>query len=201
MSGSAPTSPRDLSFRRTVVPIHFPLPAQARYRYTNDFLVRRVGRPYPYNHVWAVNRDGSMQRAHDGVDIRVPLGTAVLSPFAGTIVDPATRWKPWIRARYGLTVVVVSEERTSRGYAAVLAHLSRLDVAVGDRVKRGQALGRTGKTGNARGTPAHLHFELRAPFPLRIRQRGVTRTVDAFDPYPSLVAADTSRRKASPNAP
>jgi murein DD-endopeptidase MepM/ murein hydrolase activator NlpD len=200
LRGSAPTRPSDLRLRRTVVPMHFPLPATARYRYTNDFLVRRAGRPYPYNHIVPV-RGGRTQRAHDGVDIRVPLGTPVLSPFDGIVVDPATRWRPWSRARYGITVAVVSEEGTSRGYAALVAHLSRLSVSVGDRVKRGQVLGRTGRTGNAAGTPAHLHFELRAPFLLRARHGRIVRTVDAFDPYPSLVAADTRRNRPARTAP
>ncbi|MDQ3870680.1 MAG: M23 family metallopeptidase [Chloroflexota bacterium] len=181
--------------------MHFPLPVDARYRYADDFLVARVGRPYGYNHVLPVRRDGRMQRAHDGVDIRVPLGTPVLSPFDGTIADPASRWKPWIRARYGITALVVSEEPTSTGYAALLAHLSRLDVAVGERVKRGQVLGRTGRTGNARGTPPHLHFELRAPFLLPLRRGSVVRMIDAFDPFPSLVAADTTTSNGRRTAP
>jgi murein DD-endopeptidase MepM/ murein hydrolase activator NlpD len=201
---AAPSSSRGFQLRRTVVPMHFPLPAQAAYRYISDFLVRRAGRPYAYNHILPVRRGGRPHRAHDGVDIRVPLGTRVLSPFDGIVVDPGRRWKPWVQARYGMTVVVVSEEATSRGYAALLAHLSRLNVAVGDRVKRGQLLGRTGRTGNAAGTPAHLHFELRAPFLLHVRQGPVVRTVDAFDPYPSLVAADARRsgptRKATDRA-
>jgi peptidoglycan LD-endopeptidase LytH len=40
------------------------------------------------------------------------------------------------------------------------AHLDRLLVAPG-RVKMGQQIGTVGDTGNAKGTPTHLHFERR----------------------------------------
>ena len=185
-----PTSQHGFRFRETVVPMRFPLPAGARYSYVNDFLAPRVGVVYPYEHVRGRAADGTLLRAHDGVDVYVATGTPVLAPFSGTIVDPATRWKPWDRSRYGLVAVVVSDEAMSRGYAVLLVHLSRLAVRPGQHVLRGQRLGLTGRTGNAAETPAHLHVELRAPFLLVVRERGVLRRIDAFDPYPSLAAAD-----------
>ena len=42
------------------------------------------------------------------------------------------------------------------GLASLYGHLSRIDVKVGDRVARGQEIGRSGKTGLAGGD--HLHF-------------------------------------------
>ncbi|MEM6369476.1 MAG: M23 family metallopeptidase [Myxococcota bacterium] len=53
---------------------------------------------------------------------------------------------------YGQTVVL------DHGYGlmSLYAHLSRIDVAMGDRVEKGQTLGRTGATGLALGD--HLHF-------------------------------------------
>lgn len=188
--GPLPTSQHGFRFRDTVVPMRFPLPAGARYSYVNDFLAPRVGVVYPYEHVRGRAANGTLLRAHDGVDVHVATGTPVLAPFSGTIVDPATRWKPWDRSRYGLVAVVVSDEAVSRGYAVLLVHLSRLAVRPGQHVVRGQWLGLTGRTGNAADTPAHLHVELRAPFLLIVHERGVVRRIDAFDPYPSLVAAD-----------
>lgn len=43
-------------------------------------------------------------------------------------------------------------------YTALYAHLSRVDVRVGERVRRGEHLGLAGCTGSCSGT--HLHFEL-----------------------------------------
>ena len=190
--------PARFSLRKTVVAIAFPLRPGVRYRYTNDFLARRAGVVRPYNHASGRNRDGTLHRANDGVDIYVRLGVPVLGPFDGVVIDPATRWKPWQRSRAGLTVAIVSEERTSRGYAALLMHLSRVAVRPGQRVSRGQVVGATGDTGNARGLPVHLHFELRAPFRFPVREAGSRRLIDAFDPYPSLAAADPRRWPARP---
>jgi murein DD-endopeptidase MepM/ murein hydrolase activator NlpD len=199
LAGAAPTSAPGFSLRRTVVSIRFPLKSGAAYSYSDNFLVSRVGTPYWYNHVLATS-GGKLRRAHDGVDIYVPNGTPVLSPFDGVVLDPATRWKPWLPARYGIVAVIASAEPTSRGYVAILAHLSRMNVRPGDRVQRGEVLGRTGRTGNAEATRPHLHFELRAPFRLSVNVGRVVRRVDAFDPYASLVAADPARRR-TPTAP
>lgn len=43
---------------------------------------------------------------------------------------------------------------------ALYAHLSHIDVALGEPVAEGDQLGKTGTTGNAGGEPPHLHFEL-----------------------------------------
>jgi murein DD-endopeptidase MepM/ murein hydrolase activator NlpD len=193
LPGAAPTSASGFSLRHTVVSIRFPLKSSSAYSYSDNFLVRRVGTLYSYNHALPA-MGGGLSRAHDGVDIYVPLGTPVLSPFDGAVIDPAARWKPWVAARYGIVAVIASAEPTSRGYVAILAHLSVRTVKPGDRVQRGQVLGRTGRTGNAEATRPHLHFELRAPFRLRVKVGTLVRRVDAFDPYPSLVAADPRRR-------
>jgi len=55
---------------------------------------------------------------------------------------------------YGNTVVVDH----GLGLQTFYAHLSRIDVNVGDRVERGQELGRTGASGLAIGD--HLHYEV-----------------------------------------
>ncbi len=74
-------------------------------------------------------------------------------------------------------------------------HADIVWVAPGDHVQRGQVLGTVGRTGNADGTdvPSHLHFELRAPFLLDWSALGEDSRIDAFDPFPSLVAADPRR--------
>ena len=190
----APTSPVHFPYRRAVVPLVFPLPASATYTYRRDFLVPRLGKVYAYNHAGSVAPNGTLRRAHDGTDIGVPLGTAVRAPFSGTVANPAARWKPWDPARYGKVVVIVSDEPTSTGYSVILAHLSKVNVKVGQHVSRGQLLGKTGNTGNAAGTPPHLHLELRAPFLIRVKEAGKVRKIDAFDPYPSLTAADPRRQ-------
>ena len=61
----------------------------------------------------------------------------------------------WDPAGYGTYVVI----RNSRAAYTWYAHLSRVGVSVGQRVQRGQRIGRVGASGSATGP--HLHFELR----------------------------------------
>ena len=192
-SDPAPTSPQGFKPRDTVVPIAFPLSKSSGYRYGDLWRVPRLGVVYPYNQIRGVTSRGVLLRAHDGLDLRVPNGTAVFAPFAGVVVNPATIWKPWDPQRYGTVVVIRSTEAQSRGYLVILAHLSRRSVAPGDPVRRSQLVGRTGQTGNAAGTPPHLHIELRAPFKIAFAYAGVRRSLDVFDPLPSLHAADPNR--------
>ena len=86
---------------------------------------------------------------HRGVDYSAPIGTPVHSVAPG-VVEFAGK-----QSGYGNVVEVRhSSERTT-----LYAHLSRIDVAVNDRVERGQLLGAVGATGWATGP--HLHFEYR----------------------------------------
>lgn len=186
----APTSAAGFKPRQTLVPMGFPLRASAAYHYASLWRVPRLGVVYPYNQIRGVTAGGALLRAHDGVDLAVPVGTIVLAPFAGVVVDPAQIWNPWDPARYGRVVVIRSTESASLGYYAMLVHLSRQSVAVGQAVKRGQVVGRTGLSGNAAETVPHLHFELRTPFRVEFHYAGVTRLLDSFDPLPSLRAAD-----------
>jgi murein DD-endopeptidase MepM/ murein hydrolase activator NlpD len=56
---------------------------------------------------------------------------------------------------FGNVVVV----RHKNGLETIYAHLSRLDVKIGDHVEAGDLLGLGGNTGRSRGS--HLHFEVR----------------------------------------
>jgi murein DD-endopeptidase MepM/ murein hydrolase activator NlpD len=192
-AGTAPASAVGFRVRHTVVPMGFPLPAASRYRYGDGWRVPRVGEPYSYEEVRGVAPDGTLLRAHDGVDLVVSTGTPILAVFDGTVIDPTTRWLPWDPSRYGTVVVIQSTESSSPGYMAIAAHLSRRVVHLGDTVRRGQVVGWTGRTGNAAGTIPHLHFELRAPFEIPQAWGGIRRLLDVFDPLPSLLAADPHR--------
>jgi murein DD-endopeptidase MepM/ murein hydrolase activator NlpD len=180
--------------RDTVIPIAFPLPTTASYRFGDGWRAPRVGVVRAYNQIRGIAPDGSYLRAHDGVDLLVKLGTPVLAPFSGRVIDPAKRWKPWDPSRYGRVIVIESTEPASAGYAVILAHLSSTRVKVGEAVERGQVVGKTGKTGNAAGTPPHLHLEIRAPFLIRYGYAKVIRRLDVFDAEPSLRAADPKAR-------
>ena len=86
---------------------------------------------------------------HSGIDFRAPTGTSVRATGGG-IVKEAGR-----KGGYGNVVEIVHRN----GYTTRYAHLSRISVKPGQRVERGQKIGRVGSTG--RSTGPHLHYEIR----------------------------------------
>ena len=85
---------------------------------------------------------------HTGVDIAVPVGTTVRAVGAGTVV----------KAQWGGDYGKMVEVRHADGRYSLYAHLSRIDVHVGEAVPAGKTLGLSGATGNVTGP--HLHFEV-----------------------------------------
>jgi murein DD-endopeptidase MepM/ murein hydrolase activator NlpD len=88
-------------------------------------------------------------RFHSGIDLPAPFGEPVGAARAGRV--SFTGW----RDGYGLLVVVSNGASVHTLYA----HLSRITVAVHERVQTGTTLGLVGATGDATGP--HLHFEVR----------------------------------------
>lgn len=190
----APTSPADFDLEGQSIDIGFPLLPDTRYHYRDNFLEAREGAPADYNHARA-NDEGLTHRLHDGTDIYASEGEPLVATFSGTVIDAASRWQPWEPDRYGNTIVIVSDEPGTAGYMSMYVHCDRVWVEPGTHVSRGQVVGTLGRTGNAetQSVRAHLHFELRAPFLLDWSPIGESRAIDAFNPYPSLVAADLKR--------
>jgi murein DD-endopeptidase MepM/ murein hydrolase activator NlpD len=113
---------------------------------------------------WGGARGGGRQ--HEGIDIFARRGTPVRSATEGIVVDVGVN-------RLGGQVVWVLGPGGQRHY---YAHLDRYaDIADGERIVAGRVLGYVGTTGNARGTPPHLHY-------------GVYGMAGAINPYPLLVA-------------
>ena len=191
--GAAPAEPDEFDPATIVVDIAFPLRADTRYAYRDNFADLRPGRPETYNHAFDRRRD-RLRRAHDGIDIYAPVGAPVLAPFDGHVINPARRWRPWRADRHGIVVVIVSEEPQSAGYVALLSHLDASYVEPGTGVRRGEVVGTIGRSGNAESAESQLHFELRAPFAIPWTEAGQHRLLDAFNPFASLRAADPSRK-------
>lgn len=87
---------------------------------------------------------------HRGVDIAPPYGTPVRAAASGVVVQAGGGWN----GGYG-TMVVIDH---GNGYRTLYAHLSRLDVSVGQTVEQGEVIGAVGTTGIVTGP--HLHFEV-----------------------------------------
>ena len=140
------------------------------------------GEEYPDWAKFGMTRSNGI-RGHQGIDIFAIPGTDVFAVLDGTIVDlyvdrtgyglnfymevdpnelekiKRKNYKPKENAReetYGSNYIPGMEIKYIR-----YCHLSEVNVKVGDTVKAGQVIAKTGVTGNASGTRApHLHFEI-----------------------------------------
>lgn len=109
--------------------------------------------PKPHNKVTTpYGKKGSMWRwkgYHTGDDYACPSGTPVYATRAGTVdrVSTDTSFGRYVRVDHG------------HGVTSWYCHLSSASVRVGQKVKAGALLGKSGATGNVSGP--HLHYEER----------------------------------------
>ena len=108
----------------------FAIPVKNAFRYTSGFGMR-----------WG--------RMHNGTDFAAPHGTPIYSTADGVVTHAG--WQ----SGYGRLVKIQHEFGIETRYA----HLSRINVKVGQRVSRGQKIAAMGNTGRSTGT--HLHYEVR----------------------------------------
>jgi murein DD-endopeptidase MepM/ murein hydrolase activator NlpD len=100
---------------------------------------------------WGAPRDGGRRR-HQGIDLLAPAGAPLVAVASGHI----TRLGNQDRGRGGISLWL----RDRRGTAFYYAHNQHNLVHLGQRVQAGQQIARVGATGNARGGPPHLHFQI-----------------------------------------
>lgn len=89
------------------------------------------------------------RRAHKGIDLAAPTGTPVYASADGVISKA-----DWFSS-YGLYISIEHGGAIQTRYG----HLSRLNVAAGQQVRKGDLIGYVGSTG--RSTGPHLHYEVR----------------------------------------
>jgi murein DD-endopeptidase MepM/ murein hydrolase activator NlpD len=91
---------------------------------------------------------------HSGQDFVVPSGTTVKAVHKGTVVKAGPNGGGDGPA-YGNAIVIKHDGGTYTQYA----HLSKIEVRIGQQVDAGQEIAKSGSTGNSSGP--HLHFEVR----------------------------------------
>jgi murein DD-endopeptidase MepM/ murein hydrolase activator NlpD len=100
---------------------------------------------------WGAPRDGGRRR-HQGIDLLAPAGTPLVAVASGHI----SRLSNQDRGLGGISLWL----RDARGTAYYYAHNQHNRVHLGQQVRQGQVIARVGATGNAKGGPAHLHFQI-----------------------------------------
>ena len=92
--------------------------------------------------------NGQSRNPHNGMDIPAPEGTPIVAAGEASVIDIGDYFFS------GNTVILDH----GRGFLTLYAHLSLVEVALGDRVATGARIGRIGATGRVTGP--HLHFSV-----------------------------------------
>lgn len=87
---------------------------------------------------------------HQGIDLAAPIGTPIYATADGIVTAAG-----WNSGGYGNLIKLDH----GRGIETRYGHLSAILVSPGQRIVRGQQIGRMGSTG--RSTGSHLHYEVR----------------------------------------
>lgn len=156
-SDGIPFGPLDLDVERQLTKDGYVFPIFGQANFSSTFGAARA------NTGW-----------HHGTDIFAPFGAPVLAIANGTLFSVGWNkvggYRLWLRDRAG-----------NQFYYAHLAAYSPL-ARNGREVRAGQVIGYNGNTGDAQGTPFHVHFEFH---PVSLLPMGYDGVVD---PYPLLIA-------------
>lgn len=91
---------------------------------------------------------------HYGIDMAAIKGTPVKAAYSGTVIEAK------FSKGFGKTIVINHNHKYKTRYA----HLSEISVTVGQRINKGEVIGKVGDTGLVRSKfgrdPSHLHFEV-----------------------------------------
>jgi murein DD-endopeptidase MepM/ murein hydrolase activator NlpD len=98
---------------------------------------------HPILHYW---------KMHTGIDIGAPLGDPVRAAASGTVIES------YYNSAYGNRIAVSHGYVNGRHLVTTYNHLSVRFAGLGERVTRGEVIGRVGSTGWSTGP--HLHFEV-----------------------------------------
>lgn len=111
-------------------------------------LTQRFGVSYIYNGAIAY---------HKGIDYALPNFTDIIAPFDGTVVKTT----PERDYGYGKAVYLKAKDGKMGKLVALMAHMDNITVHPGYKMKQGQSLGRSGRSGFWRGKNGyHVHFGL-----------------------------------------
>jgi len=100
---------------------------------------------------------------HNGVDYKLPVGTAIKSPSDGKVILQILD-APGVAGGNQLIIL------HSNGYKTGYAHLSKFVKNKGDSVKQGDIIALSGDTGRVTGP--HLHFTLTDPKGIKVNPEG-----------------------------
>ncbi len=122
---------------------------------------RNVYITYPVPNLGNYKLDGTENSgSHPGIDIKIPVGTPIRAIANGVVTKVKDS-----RTGYGKHIVIAhvgfpdpENENKIVNLFSAYAHLSKIDVKIGEEVSKGQVIAKSGQSGMA--TAPHLHFQL-----------------------------------------
>lgn len=108
--------------------------------------LRRIGSYFGYR----TDPFYKVSKFHEGIDFTAPIGTEIYATGDGVV-----KTIEYSRGGYG-NMIVISH---GFGYETAYAHMNKMNIKQGQKVKRGQVIGFVGNTGKS--TAPHLHYEVR----------------------------------------
>ena len=110
-----------------------------------------VNGPVSFTDTWGAPRSGG--RSHQGVDMFAAMRTPAAAIVDGTLLRRDTS------SLGGMSVYLKGNDGNEYFYTHLAGYS---DVAPGQKVTAGETIGYVGDSGNAKGGPPHLHFEIRS---------------------------------------
>ena len=120
------------------IPAILPILIKDNFKITSHFGIR-------YDPIYR-----NVKKMHEGIDFSCATGTNVRATGEGIVIETNRS-----NRGYGNEVII----NHGFGYTTHYAHLSKILVKVGQKVKRGEIIGKVGSTGKSVGP--HLHYEVR----------------------------------------
>jgi uncharacterized protein (TIGR02145 family) len=112
-------------------------------------------------------------RPHRGVDFAASVGTPVYSAFDGQLLRKGTQKDNSGNPTGWGNYMIIKHVFSGVLFFTLYAHLSEFSLTVGQKVKKGTEIGRSGDSGTSSGP--HLHMELIVP---ALIARGTTTRID-----------------------
>lgn len=124
--------------------------------YSKSDAVLNMTYPVPsYHSISAGYPNYSSGKYHGGIDFPCATGSKVVAAQKGIVITVKR-----LDYSYGYYVMVYhGTDKSGRSVVTLYAHNSSILVSVGDTVKKGQTIAKSGSTGNSTGP--HCHFEVR----------------------------------------
>lgn len=124
----------------------------AKYYYADASGIEKniVPDPPVKDYIQVTSVIGDRSPKHEGVDFKAVVGTPVYATVDGTVVR-----KNWMTRYNGFCIEIREKDKPN---LFKYLHLSGVDVAEGQKVKKGEQIGVSGNTGKT--TAPHLHYQI-----------------------------------------